>query len=203
MKSNAFLSHTNKHFGLSFDRLQKLATALRSAGLYPDGRSNDHVTVTQAAHLLRLLAIAPTPLGDEVETVVKGYKKLKSSDGNYFILDLAELLSESGLCLPTFEGKTNAVHHVSISLDRPFALIAFQEEVTEEFDVPGIDGLTYKRTAEKLYGNATPRQHERFAILKRSMLWELGGLLQQTGFDSVGDDLTKREELLTRIKTLK
>lgn len=183
MKSQAFLMKANEFFGVPFDRLQKLATVLRKQGLYPDGRRENDVTLEECAHLIYLLAISPNPFTNEAESVAADYKKLVSQSGNFFIHDLAEILSEGGALLPSKKG-VNWVHHISISIDRPFALIAFQKTDIIESEIPGEEDTTYTITGERVYGENTPKAHERFAILKKSMIWNLGMLLQESYQDA-------------------
>jgi hypothetical protein len=196
MQSTEFLITVNDHFGLPFDRVTKLATALRKAGHYPDGRSGGHVSATQAAMLLSLLAINPNPYSDEVDNVIRRLEHLRN-DNEFFIHSFAKLLAHSG------EGLyIQGVTRIALSLDRDLALIvsknpAFVEALTEST----VENYVTKES-EILFGDATPRKVERFVFLKKSLLLELASALSDTGHDFLDSDLTQREKILDQINNV-
>jgi hypothetical protein len=199
MQSTEFLITVNDHLGLPFDRVTKLATALRKAGHYPDGRSGGHVSATQAAYLLSLMALSPNPYNDGADTAIKKLAELKSDNGESFISAFARLLSHNGEQI-FIEGVTR----VALSLDRDLALIVFKSPAHQEAlataETPIENYVT--RESEKSFGDPSPRKVERFVFLKKSLLLEISAALANTGHDLVGDALPQREKILDKINNV-
>lgn len=190
MRANDFLFQVNEFFKIEFQRAQKIASGLRSEGLYPDARTNgieSHVTGRQAAHLLRALSLNLNPFAVDFKKSIDEFRKLISHEGKYFIDDLAEILYQDGAILPNKKG-VNLVHHISFSLDRCRAVIVFEgiQDETEESEEPKIF------QSEIIYGDGEVLPAERWCIIKRKALWAIGFALTES--NHLGNDLNAVKE---------
>jgi hypothetical protein len=195
MKASDFTNAAFEIFPIQYGRLQKQMVGLRKKGLYPDGREageKAHVAATQAAHLVRVASLNLNPFSEEFDKEIDDYKKLISGEGDYFVLDLAEILINGGLFLPS--KKDTYVHHISFSLDRPRVVIVFETSPDSESEqAPKI----YQ--SEKIYGEGEILRTERWCIIKRSALVDLS--LQLT--DAGQGDFEEWKTISEHITTLK
>lgn len=199
MKANELLFEANRFFGIEFQRVQKIASGLRSAGLFPDSRKNDlesNVTCIQAAHLLRAQSLNLNPFASDFTEKINEYKELISQDGNYFIDDFAEIIFHDGAILPRKMG-ANLLHHISFSLDRPRVVIVF--EGTEDRDLDSEEPK--KIEGSIIYGIGEVMPFERWAIVKRSALWKISN--QLTDSNEFGSDFEAAEQFQKHLISIK
>jgi hypothetical protein len=198
MQGNLFLLTANEFFNLPPDRLVKLSTALRKSGNFPDGRTaGGHVSATQAAYLLSLMALSPNVYSGEADTAIKKLAELKSDNGESFISAFARLLSHNGEQI-FIEG----VCRVALSLDRSLGLIVYKSPAHQEALAESTVNNYVTKESEKSFGDPSPRKVERFVFLKKSLLLEISAALANTGHDLVGDALPQREKILDKINNV-
>ncbi len=185
MKSVGFLSEVNRIFGIEHLRLQKIAIGLRKLGVFPDGRkpgTESHVTATQAAHLIRAMALNLNPSAENFHARLAEHAELIDEDGNSLIKELARLISNNGERL-----FIDGVTRISFSLDRNLVTIVFKNpEHQQLLNESSIRTLVLKEN-ERVYGPGGAHQFERFAILKKSALMKLANILQETGCNNEED----------------
>lgn len=189
MKPTAFFSFVLKQIPIQPDRAIRLLVELRKAGLFPDGRDKTAiVTPTDAAHAIRILAIAPNPLNPlTCNQVLTEYSELISSDGRNFIEDLSEALFHGGI-VASKPGIQN-VRRILISLDRPVAVMEFEdaelrEPDADEKNIHLVDEITPPTTfrSEVWYGREKFTGCERWAIIDKGTLREFSHALQVLEF---------------------